>query len=134
MRYHVYQFSEKNGQLWLFGLKFAQKWILVSKFQKSKSRFEISILEILCVPIFRQNGQFWIFGPKFARKWILPSEFQKSNYGFGINTSTISCVPVFSQNGQHLDFRPRFGEIAQLSSIFWFKYHWGCCRELGVGG
>ena len=67
-------------------------------------------------------------------KWILPLEFQKSNYGFGINTSTISCVPIFSQNGQ-LVFRPRFGEIAQLcAAIFWFKYRWGCCRELGGCG
>ena len=59
--------------------------------------------------------------------------FQKSNSGFGINTSTISCLPIFSQNGQHLVFRPKFWEIAQLCAIFWFKYCWGCCRELGGG-
>ena len=106
----------------------------MSTFQKSKSRFETSILEILCVPIFRQNGQLWIFGPKFSWKWILPSEFQKSNYGFGISTSTISCVLIFSQNGRHLVFWPRLGEIAQLRAIFCVKYRWGCCRELGGGG
>ena len=116
-----------------FGPKFAQKWILGSKFQKSKSGFGISILEILCVPIFRQNGQLWLFGPKFAQKWILGSEFQKSKSGFGINTSNIPCVPIFSQNGQLLIFWPKFGEIAQLHAIFWFKYCWGCCRELGGG-
>ena len=60
----------KNGQLWLFRLKFAQKWILGSKFQNSKPRFKISILEILCIPIFRHKGQLWNFGPKFAQKWI----------------------------------------------------------------
>ena len=59
----------QNGQLWIFGPKFAQKWILGSEFQKSKSGFGISILEILCVPIFRQNGQLWIFGPKFAQNF-----------------------------------------------------------------
>ena len=121
----------KNGQLWLFRPKFAQKWILGLEFQKSKSGFGISILEILCAPIFRQNGQLWIFGPKFAQKWILGSEFQKSKSGFGINTSKIPCVPIFSQNGQFLIFRPKFGEIAQLRAIIWFKYCWGCCRELG---
>ena len=102
----------QNGQLWIFGPKFAQKWILGSEFQKSKSGFGISILEILCVPIFRQNGQLWIFGPKFAQKWILGSEFQKSKSGFRINTSNIPCVLIFSQNGQLLIFWPKFGEIA----------------------
>ena len=37
----------QNGQLLIFGPKFTQKWILRSKFQKSKSGFGISILEIL---------------------------------------------------------------------------------------
>ena len=108
----------QNRQLWLFGPKFAPKWILVSKFQKSKSGFEISILEILCAPIFKQNKQLWIFGPKFAQKLMLGSEFQKSNSGFGINTSTISCVPIFSQNGQNFVFRPKFGEIANYVQYF----------------
>ena len=115
---------------------------LAQIFPKRKLRFEIqktnvgiriSILEIPCVPIFRQNGQLWVFGPKFAQKWILGSKFQKSKSGFGINTSNIPCVPIFSQNGQLLIFRPKFGEIAQLLAIFWFKYCWGCCRELGGG-
>ena len=94
----------QDGQLWLFGPKFAQKWILGSRFQKSKSGFRISILEILCVPIFRQNGQLWIFGPKFAQKWILGSGFQKSKSGFGINISNIPCVPIFSQNWTIFNF------------------------------
>ena len=34
---------------------------------KSKPGFGISILEILCAPIFRQNKQLGIFGPKFAQ-------------------------------------------------------------------
>ena len=84
--------------------------------------------------IFKQNEQLWIFGPKFTQKLILGSEFHKFNSGFGINTSTISCVPIFSQNWQHFFFWPKCGEIAQLRAIFWFKYCWGCCRELGGGG
>ena len=124
----------QNGQSWIFGPKFAQNWILGSKLQKSKSGFGISILEVLCAPIFKQNEQLWIFGNKFTPKLILGSEFQKSNFGIGINTSTILCVPIFSQNGRHLVFRRKFGEIVQLRAIFWFKYCWGCCRELGGGG
>ena len=87
----------------------------------------------VCVPIFRQNGQLWFFGPKFTQKWILGSEFQKSKSGFRINTFEVPCVPIFSQNGQLLVFRPKFGEISQLRAIFWFKYCWGRCKELGGG-
>ena len=90
--------------------------------QKTNVGIRIAILEIPCVPIFRQNEQFCFSGPKFAQKWILGSEFQKSKSGFGINTSNIPCVPIFSQNGQLLIFWPKFGEIAQLRAIFWFKY------------
>ena len=100
--------------------------------QKSNVGIRISFLEIRCAPIFRQNGQLWIFGPKFGQKWILGLEFQKSKSGFGISTSKIPCVPIFSQYG-HLNFRPKFGEIAQIRSIFWFKYCWGYCKELGGG-
>ena len=62
------------------------------------------------------------------------SEFQKSKFGFGISTSNITCVPIVSQKGQFLIFWPKFEEIAQLRAKFWFKYCWGCCRELGGGG
>ena len=82
---------------------------------------------------FSDKTQLWLFGPKFAQKWILGSEFQKSRSGFGINTSNIPCVLIFSQNRQLLIFWRIFGEIAQLRVIFWFKYCWGCWRELGGG-
>ena len=93
----------------------------------------ISILNISCVPIFRQNRQLCVFGPKFAQKWILGPEFHKSKSRFGISTYKIPCVPIFSQNGRLLIFWPKYGEIAQVRAIFWSKYCWGCCRELGVG-
>ena len=88
-------FFTQNWQLWVFGPKFAQKWILGSIFQKSKSGFGISILEILFVPIFRQNWQLWFFGPKFARKWILRSQFQKSKSGFRIGIREILYARIF---------------------------------------
>ena len=107
--------------------------IFGSKFQNYMSGFGISILEILCAPIFTQNWQLRIFWPKLAQKWILGSEFQKSKSGFEINYSQIARVLSFSQNRQFLVFQPKFGEIAQLRARLWFKYYWGCCRELGGG-
>ena len=97
-------------------------------------KFGIRMLEILSALIFRQNGQLWIFGLKFPQKWILGWEFQKFKSEFGISTSIIPCVPIFRQDRQLLVFRPKFGEIAQLRAILWFKYCWGCCRELGGAG
>ena len=111
LRYYVHQFSDKTDNFEFLGPNLP------------KNRF--------WGQNFRQNGHFWIFGPKFAQKWILGSEFHKSKSGFGLSTSNISCVPIFSQNGQFLIFRPKFGEIAQLRAIFWFKYCWECCRDLG---
>ena len=121
-----------------FQLKRTTLTFLAQICPKRKLGFEIHKTNVgirisIFVPIFRQNGQLWIFGPKFAQKWILGSEFQKSKSGFGINTSNIPCVPIFSQNGQLLIFWHKFGEITQLRAIFWFKYCWGCCREL-IGG
>ena len=54
--------SNENKQGILFWPKLAQKWILVSEFQKSKPRSGISNSKIPCVGIFSQNGQLWIFG------------------------------------------------------------------------
>ena len=123
----------QNEQLRLFGPKFAQKWILGSKFQKINGGIRNSILEIPYMPIFRQNGELWLFGLKFAQIWVIGFEFQKSKSGFGINICKLPCEPIFSQNGQLRIFRPKFGEIAQLCAIFWLEYCWGCCRELGGG-
>ena len=82
-----------------------------------------------------KTDNFEFLGPNLPKKWVLESEFQKS--GLGISTSKRPCVPIFCQNnfdwllGQLLVFRPKFGKITQLRAIFWFKYCWGCCRELG---
>ena len=84
-------------------------------------------------PNFQRKQKTLTFGPKLAQKWILWSELEKSKSGFGIRTCKIPDVPIFSQNGQLWIFRPKFGEIAQLRAISWFKYCWGCCREL-LGG
>ena len=114
LRYYVHQFSDKTYRSEFLGqICPKQKWILGSKFQKSKTGFGISILRHYCAPIFRQNRQLWIFEPKFAQKWILGlgSKFEKSKPGFEINASKILTVPIFSQNGQLLVFRSTFWEI-----------------------
>ena len=59
LRYYAHQFSDKTNN-------FAQKWILRSEFQKSKSGFGINTSKLPCVLIFSQNGQLLIFRPKFG--------------------------------------------------------------------
>ena len=90
-RYYVGQFSGKRTPL-TFLAQICPKMDLWLETQKTNVGIRISILEILCVPIFRQNGQLW---PKFAQKWTFGLEFQKSNCGFGISTFKIPCVPIF---------------------------------------
>ena len=92
-----------------FQLKQTTLTFLAQICPKRKLGFEIHKTNIkirisIFVTIFRQNGQLWIFGPKFAQKWILG-----------------------------LEIWSKFGKIAQLRAIFWFKYCWGCCRELDGG-
>ena len=84
--------------------------------QKTNVGIRISILEISCVPIFRQNRQLLVFGPKFAQKRILGSK--KSKSGFGINILEILCAPIFRQNGQFWIFDPKFAQKWILGSIF----------------
>ena len=88
------------------------------KIQKTNVGIRISMLEIPCVPIFRQNRQLFVFGPKFAQKWILGSKFQKSKSGFGISILEILCAPIFRQNGQLWIFGPKFAQKWILGSEF----------------
>ena len=120
----------QNGQLWIFWPKFAQKSILGQNFKILSLDSESASLRCYVHHFSDKTNNFRFFGPKFAQKWIMMLEFQKSKSGFGIRTSNILFVPIFSQNGQLLIFWSKFGEIAQLRAIFWFKYCWGCCREL----
>ena len=45
--------------------------------QKTNVEIRINILEIPCVPLFRQNRQLWNVWPKFAQKWIFGWNFKK---------------------------------------------------------
>ena len=130
MRYHVHQLLDKTNNFEFLSPNLPKNEFWSRNFKNLSLDLESVSLS---APIFRQKGQLWIFGLKFAQKSILGSEFQKSKFGFGISTSKISYVPIFSQNEQLLIFWPKFGEIAQLRAIFWFKYCWGCCIELGGG-
>ena len=78
--------------------------------QKTNVEIRISILEIPCVPIFRQNGQLYLFLPKFAYKSILGLEFQKINVGIRISILEMPCVSIFRQNRQLWQFGSRFAQ------------------------
>ena len=65
LRYHVYQFQLKWTTL-TFLAQICPKRKLGFEIQETNVGMRISILEIQCVPIFRQNGQLLIFQPKFG--------------------------------------------------------------------
>ena len=116
-RYHCVNFQLKRTTL-TFLVQICPKRKLGFEIQKTNVGIRISILQIPCVPIFRQNGQLWIFGSKFAQKWILGSKFQKSKSGFGISILEILCAPIFRQNGQLWIFGPKFAQKWILGSKF----------------
>ena len=109
-----------NITILTFSGQICLKMDLGLKIQKTNVGIRMTILEILCVPTFRQNGPLSLFWLKFAQKWILGSEFQKSKCGFGISTFKIPCVQIFRLNRELWIFPPKFWEIAQLHVIFWY--------------
>ena len=126
----MYQFSDKTDTFDFLGPNLPKNGFWGRNFKNLNLDSESASLRYHMYQ-FSGNRRLRIFGPKFAPKWILGSEFQKPKSGFGINTSNIPCVPIFSQNEQLLIFRPKFRKTAQLRAMFWFKYCWGCWRELG---
>ena len=46
--------------------------------QKTNVRVKINILEIPCVPFFRENKQLWILRPKFGKSARLSSIYYGS--------------------------------------------------------
>ena len=64
--------------------------------QKTNFAIRIYILEILCVPIFRQS-------PKTCPKIRFWFEIQKTNVEITISILQIPCEPIFGQN-DNFDF------------------------------
>ena len=62
----VFQFSLKTKSFGFF--KLAKNWFRVRKFKKLAIR--ISILKIICMPIFKQSERLRLFQSKPAQKWI----------------------------------------------------------------
>ena len=100
------------------------------EFQKINVEIRISILEVPCVPIFRQNGQLWLFGSEFAQKRIFGLEFQKSKSGFGISTSKIPCKPIFSQLDNFEFFGLNLGKLPNYMQYFGLNIVEGVAESL----
>ena len=49
---------------------------LAFEIHQTNAAIKIIILEIPCVPIFRQNGELWLFRPEFALKWFWGQSFK----------------------------------------------------------
>ena len=98
-----------------------------SEFQKINVGIKISILQILCVLIFRQNGQLWLFGPTFAQKRIFGLHFQKTTLIFF--GQSLGKLPNYVQYfGSNIVEGLRGGGWNELGGGGW---NW---MELGEGG
>ena len=123
------------------------KRLLGFEIQKTNVGIRSSILEILCVQIFRQsrelwicgpkfgicirnqhpwdtmstfrqNKKLWIFGLKFAQKQVLGSKFQKCKSGFWISILEVLRASGLRQNIQLWIFGPKVVQKWFLGSEF----------------
>ena len=77
-----------------FRPKFAQKWILGSEFQKTKSGFGISSSKFCNGPILSQDRQLWIFGPKFGKiAWYM--QYWGSNNVEGVAENRVEAQMIW---------------------------------------
>ena len=77
--------------------------------QKTDVEIRVSMLEIPCLPIFRQNEHLWLFGLKFAQKCVLGQNFK--NLSLDSESASLRyCVRQFSDKTDN----------------FWAKI-WGNC-------
>ena len=104
--------NRQNRQLGIFLPQISLKRKLGFEIQKNNFGIRISILDIPCVPIFRQNRQLSIFGP------ILRSKCQKSKSGFGISILEILRVPIFRKTENFEFLGPNLPKNKFLGSEF----------------
>ena len=130
-RYYVCQFSVKTDNFEFLGPNLPRNGIWGRNFKNLSLDLESASLTYYVHQFPDKTDSFEFMGTNLPKNGFWSWNFSIS--GFRINTSNIPCVPTFSQNGQLLIFWPIFGDIAQLRRIFWFKYCWGCSRDLGGG-
>ena len=111
LRYYVLQFSNKTDNVEFLGPNLPKNGSWGHNFKNLSLYLESASIRC-CVYQFSDRVGI-------SKIWIRNCN-QHLQYTVGAN---FQC--------QLLIFRPKFGEIAQLRAIFWFKYCWWCCRELG---
>ena len=103
----MYQFSGKTNDL-TFSAQISPKMDLGFEIDKTNIRTRISILKILCVPIFEQKWITLTFLAQICPKIDLGLEIQKTNVERGI--LEILFVPIFKQKKQLYLFWPKFAQ------------------------
>ena len=115
----MYEFSDKTNNFEFLGPNLTKNGFWDQNFKNLSLDSKSASLRSCVRQFSDKTNNFEILGPNLPKNGFWG---WKSKSGFGINTSDIPYVPIFSQNRQLLFFRPKFGEIAQLRTIFWFKY------------
>ena len=79
--------------------------------QKTNVGIRIHILEIPCVPIFRQKRTTLIFLAQICPKMDFGLEIQKTNVGIRISILEIPFVPIFKQKNNFDFFCPNLPKM-----------------------
>ena len=90
-----------------FSTQICPKMDLGFEIQKTNVAIRTSILEILCIPIFKQTKHFWLFLAEICPNMDLRLEIEKTNVGI-----------IFRQKEQLWLFWPKFAHKWILGSEF----------------
>ena len=132
LRYHIYQFSDKMDNFEFLGPNLPKNWFWGRNFKNLSLDLESASLRYYVHQFSDKKDNFEFLCPNLPKNWFWGRNFKNLSLDWE-SASPKYQVCQFSVKMDNLIFRTKFGEIAQLHVIFWFKYCWGCCRELGGG-
>ena len=132
MRYHVYQFLDKTDNFEFLGPNLPKNGFWGQNFKSQSLDSESTSLRYYVYQFSDKMDNFEYLGPNLPKNGFWARNFK------GLILDSQSAPPIyhvcqFSVKMDILIFWPKFEEIAQLCAIFWFKYCWGCCKELDGG-
>ena len=148
MRYHVYQFSDKTENFDFLDPNLPKNGFWHQHFKNLSLDSESASLRYYVYQFPDKTDNFEYLGPNLPK-----NRFWRQNLkNLSLDSESASlryCVYQFSDKMDNFEYLgpnlpkngfwarnfkgPNSEEIAQLCAIFWFKYCWGCCKELGRG-
>ena len=128
----MHQFSDKRDNFECLGPNLPKNEFWGRNFKNINLDLESTSLRYFVHQFLDKTNNLQFLGPNLPKNGFWDQNIKSLNLDLE-STPPRYHVCQFSVKMDNLIFRPKFGEITQLRATFWFKYCWGCCRELGEG-